>query len=88
MRCSAGFMYANAVIHSCSTCTRQGIFSLMSRLNASTNVIVQSTFNSGLYIIYITSELHQRWVKPLYTYWLFSLIFIIERIYVESSRLI
>ena len=46
MRCSVSFMFANAVVDSCSTCIRKSIFSLMSRLNASTNVIVQSTLNS------------------------------------------
>ena len=44
--CTTSFMFANTVVDSCSTCIRQGIFSLMSRLNASTNVIVQMSFNS------------------------------------------
>ena len=38
--CSASFMFANAVVDSCSTCIRKSIFSLMSRLDTSTNVIV------------------------------------------------
>ena len=44
MRCSASCMFANAVADSCSTCIRKSMFSLMSRLNTSTNVglIVQS----------------------------------------------
>ena len=50
MRCSASSMFANAVVDSCSTCIMKSIFSLMSRLNKSSNVIVQST----------------RWVKALY----------------------
>ena len=39
MRCSASFMFANAVVDSncCSTCIRKNMFSLMSRLNTSTN---------------------------------------------------
>ena len=43
---------ANAVIHSRSTCVKKSIFSLMSRLNAFTNVIVQSrpTLISEVYI--------------------------------------
>ena len=49
MRCSASFMFANAVFDSCSTCIRKSIFSLMSRLNTSTNIIVQSTLNSDVY---------------------------------------
>ena len=60
MRCSASFMFANAVVHGCSTCIRKSMFSLMRRLNTSTNVIVQSTLNSD---VYTTSELHQRWGK-------------------------
>ena len=67
MRCSAGSMFANAVVDSCSTCIGKSIFSLMSRLNTSTNVIVQSTLNSD---VYTTSELYQRWVKAFYTYFL------------------
>ena len=65
MRCSASFMFANAVVDNCSTCIRKSIFSLMSMLNTSTNIIiVQSTINSD---VYTTSELYQRWVKALYT---------------------
>ena len=64
-------MFANAVVDSCYTCIRKCIFSLMSRLNTSTNVIVQSTLKSD---VYTTSELYQRWVKALYTYCLFSFI--------------
>ena len=36
MRCSASFMFANALVDSCSMCIRKSIFSLMSRLNTST----------------------------------------------------
>ena len=43
MRCSASFIFANAVVDICPTCVRKSIFSLMSRLNASTNEIVQGT---------------------------------------------
>ena len=50
MRCSASSMFANAVVDSCSTCIRKSIFSLMSRLNTSINVIVKSTLNSDVYI--------------------------------------
>ena len=67
MRCSASSMFANAIVDSCSTCTRKSIFSLMMRLNTSKNVIVQSrpTLKSDLYT---TSELYQiLWVKALYT---------------------
>ena len=64
MRCSAGFMFGNAVVDSCSTCIRKSMFSLMSRFNMSTNVIVQSTLNCD---VYTTSELYQRWAKALYT---------------------
>ena len=65
MRCSASFMFANAVVDSCSTCIRKRIFSLMSRLNTSTNIIVLSTINTD---VYTTSEVYQIWVKAaLYT---------------------
>ena len=64
MRCSASSMFANAVVDSCSSCIRNSIFSLMSRLDPSTNVNVQSTLNSD---VHTTSELYQRWVKALYT---------------------
>ena len=41
---------ANYVVDSCSKCIRKSILSFMSRLNTSTNVIVQSTINSDVYI--------------------------------------
>ena len=44
MRCSASFMFANAVVDSYSTCIRKSIFSLMSRLKTSTNVCVCVSF--------------------------------------------
>ena len=63
MRCSSSSMFPNAVVDSncCSTCIRKSIFSLMSRLNTSKNVIVQSgcTLNSD---VYTTSELYQNLV--------------------------
>ena len=46
-------MFANGVVDSCSTCIRKSIFSLMSRLNTSTNLFVQTTLNSD---VYTTSE--------------------------------
>ena len=55
-------MFVYAVVDSCSTCIRKSIFSLMSRLNTSTNISVQSTLNSD---VYTTSELYQRSVKVL-----------------------
>ena len=64
MRCSASSMFVNAVVDSCSMCIRKIIFSLMSRLNTPTNVIVQCALNSD---VYTTSEVYQRWVKALYT---------------------
>ena len=74
-------MFANAVVDSCSTCIRKSIFSLMMRLNTSINVIVQSTVKSD---VYTTSELYQRWVKALYT---FFFLFTMDRMYVVPSRL-
>ena len=46
IRFSASFMFANAV-DSCSTCIRKRIFSLMIRLNSSTNVVLCSIRNMG-----------------------------------------
>ena len=64
MRCSASFMFANAVVDNCTTRVRKCIFSLLGRLTTSTNVIVQSALNSD---VYTTSTLQQRWIKALYT---------------------
>ena len=47
IRFSASFMFANAVVDSCSTCIRKRIFSLMIRLNSSTNVVLCSIRNMG-----------------------------------------
>ena len=64
MRCSASFLFANAVVDNCTTRVRKYIFSLLGRLTTSTNVIVQSALNSD---VYTTSTLQQRWIKALYT---------------------
>ena len=48
MRCSVSFMFVNAAVDSCSTCIREMIFSLMSRVNASTNAIVRRSLNSDV----------------------------------------
>ena len=68
MRCSASSMFANAVVDSCSTCIRKSIFSLMSRLNTSTNVIVQSALNSDVYTTseYYTKDGLRRYTRNVY----------------------
>ena len=81
MRCSDNFMFANAVVDSCSTCIRKSIFSLMSRLSTSTNLNVQSTINSD---VYATSELYQRWGKGV----IHLILFTMDRTYVVNSHLI
>ena len=55
MRCSACSMFVNAAVDSLSTCIRKSIFISVSRLNMSTNVIVQSILTSD---VYTTSELY------------------------------
>ena len=80
MRCSATFMFANAVVDSCSTCISKSLLSLMSRLNTSTNVIVRSTLNSHAYT---TSELYQGVIHLMHVSFLFTM----DRLYVVSSRL-
>ena len=59
-------MFANAVVDSCFACIIKIMFSLMCRLNTSTNIIiiVQSTLNSD---VYTTSELYQIWyLMPIF----------------------
>ena len=48
LRCSASFMFSNAVVDHCTTRVRKCIFSLLGRLTTSTNVIVQSALNSDV----------------------------------------
>ena len=66
MRCSASFMFGNAVVDNkfCTTRVRKRIVSLLGRLTSSTNVIVQSALYSD---VYTTSALQHRWIKALYT---------------------
>ena len=55
-KCSASVRFANAVVDSSCTCIRKSIFSLMSRLDTSTNVIAQSTLNSDVYTTLLTPK--------------------------------
>ena len=48
MRCSASFLFANAVVDNCTTRVRKCMFSLLDRLTTSTNVIMQSALNSDV----------------------------------------
>ena len=64
MRCSASGMFAASRVDSCQTRIRRSIFSLHSRLGVSCNNITQSVMNSD---VYVTSELHDRWITALYT---------------------
>ena len=59
MRRSASFVLATAALDSCNTGIRKCIYSLMSRLSISNNLIVQCTLNSD---VYTTSCLHSSWV--------------------------
>ena len=63
-RCSASFMFGTAAVNSCKTRIRKCIYSLTSCWSTSTNVIVQCTLNSH---VYITSGLHSSWISVLCT---------------------
>ena len=64
MRCSASFMFATAVVDSCKIQIRKCIYSLMTRLSTSTNLIVQCTLNSDVHTM---SGLLRSWICALYT---------------------
>ena len=64
MRCSARFMFAAAVVDSCKTRIRKSIYSLITMLSTSTNLIVQCTLNSD---VCITSDLLRSRIRALYT---------------------
>ena len=64
MRCSASFIFANAVVNNCTTRVGKFIFSLLGRLTKWTNVIVQCALNSD---VYTTSALQKIWIKALHT---------------------
>ena len=66
MRCSASFIFTNAVVDNGTTRVRNFFFRLLGRLTISTiNVIVQSAQTNS--DVYTTSALQQRWIKALYT---------------------
>ena len=50
IRCSASFMFANAVVDNYTMRVRKCIFSLLGRLTTLTNVIVQSALNTDVNI--------------------------------------
>ena len=67
MRCSASGMFAAANVNSCSAVLRKCIYSLMTRINRSSNTIICNVVNGDLYLL---STLRRRWLTQLYNfYW-------------------
>ena len=64
MRCSASNMFANGNVNSCACVLRKSIYSLMTRIHASLNPIVNSIVRGD---VYCTSALRIQWVSQLYT---------------------
>ena len=63
MRCSASNMFANGNVNSCACVLRKSIYSLMTRIHASLNPIVNSIVRGD---VYCTSALRIQWVSQLY----------------------
>ena len=63
MRCSASNMFANGNVNSYACVLRKSIYSLMTRIHASLNPIVNSIVRGD---VYCTSALHIQWVSQLY----------------------
>ena len=63
MRCSASNMFANGNVNSCACVLRKSIYSLMTRIHASLNPIVNSIVRGD---VYCTSALRSQWVSQLY----------------------
>ena len=67
MRCSASFMFANVVVDSCSTCIMKSIFSLMSRLNTSTNIMCRVLLTvTGITLLNYTKDGSRRYTLSDY----------------------
>ena len=63
MRCSASNKFANGNVNSCACVLRKSIYSLMTRIHASLNPIVNSIVRGD---VYCTSALRIQWVSQLY----------------------
>ena len=63
IRCSASNMFANGNVNSCACVLRKSIYSLMTRIHASLNPIVNSIVRGD---VYCTSALRIQWVSQLY----------------------
>ena len=66
MRCSASNMFANGNVNSCACVLRKSIYSLMTRIHASLNPIVNSIVRGD---VYCTSALRIQWVSQLYIFY-------------------
>ena len=60
---SASNMFANGNVNSCACVLRKSIYSLMTRMHASLNPIVNSIVRGD---VYCTSALRIQWVSQLY----------------------
>ena len=63
MICSASNMFANGNVNYCACVLRKSIYSLMTRIHASLNPIVNSIVRGD---VYFTSALRIQWVSQLY----------------------
>ena len=64
MRCNASLMFANSDTDCCNTMFRKCMYSLMCRISASTNNIVQSFASSD---VYYSCALHIKGIRAIYT---------------------
>ena len=65
MRCSASGMFAAANVNSGSAVFRKCIYSLMTRINRSSNDIICNVANGDVYLL---STLRRRWLIQLYNF--------------------
>ena len=63
MRCSASNMFANGNVNSCACVLRKSIYSMMTRIHASLNPIVNRIVRGD---VYCTSAIRSQWVSQLY----------------------
>ena len=75
MRCSANNMFANGNVNSCACVLRKSIYSLMTRIHASLNPIVNSIVRGD---VYCTSALRIQWVPQLYNNFYVGLAFMLD----------
>ena len=67
MRCSASSMFASDNVNSCTCVICKSIFSLMTRIDTSLNLIVKSIVGGDVYCM---SALRNVWISLVYIIWL------------------